>query len=142
MPPTPSTKYRNGFPRVIFLVPFLGPFGSLWIPFGTILGSWRLLWMPSGTLWGHIVYMAGFGCDLKSILKPGVPNAKSFKKWSQGVLRRDPGKNREKVCNIGPNLRPWTLPNCVRGLPNRGFRNILKFYTLGVSKWCHLESVL
>ena len=58
-----------GFPWVIFLVPIQDPFGTLWVPFGTILGSCRLLWMPSGTFWGHIVFMAGFGNDLTPILE-------------------------------------------------------------------------
>ena len=57
---------------------------------------------------------------------------KSAKKKPRGVLRRDPGKSIEKVCNIGPNLRPWTLPKCVRGLQNRGFSQFRKLCKSGV----------
>ena len=59
-----------------------------------------------------------FDADLGPQRRP-----KSGKKMPRGVLRRDPGKSIEKVCNIGPNLRPWTLLNWVRGIPNRGFCN-------------------
>ena len=49
---------------------------------------------------------------------------KSVKKRSREALRRHLGQSVENVWNTGPNLRPWTLPKCDRGLENRGFLNL------------------
>ena len=55
--------------------------------------------MLSGTLWGHFVFMAEFGYDLKSILRPnGVPKGTpNHQKSGPGGLSEG---TREKVLKM------------------------------------------
>ena len=90
---------------------FWGPGGSSGRPlgdFGSTLYSCEGVEVILGTFWNHFGSQRG---------------PKYAKMYVQGTSQQRPWQAAGKVYKMSPLLTPWTLPNCVRGLQNRGFHD-------------------